>query len=236
MYPPALIESFALFSEKHNVALVMDETYRDFILNQKPHHLFSSRDCRQSSNLPDDWNWRKHFVHLFSFSKSYCIPGHRLGAIASSQDVLEQINTVLDCLQICPPRHVQLGIAPHLSSLRPFVEETALAISNRHKLFKELLPDTWHIESQGAYYAFVRHPFTGFSSLDVSRRMAIHHGIVTLPSEFFLPIIASHKKEERTRGSWIRFSVANIDDEKVKQVCSRLREVERDEYWAAPSQ
>ena len=103
VYSPSLIASFAFLARKHGIALIMDETYRDFILDDVPHHLFSADSWQHLSILPSDWSWRNHFIHLFSFSKSYCIPGHRLGAIVAGQEVLEQIKTVLDCLQICPP-------------------------------------------------------------------------------------------------------------------------------------
>ena len=59
-------------------------------------------------------------IHLFSFLKSYCLPGYRLGVIAASP---EYVKTVLDCLQICPPGPVRLGLAPLLPSLRAFVSE-----------------------------------------------------------------------------------------------------------------
>ena len=35
-------------------------------------------------NLFADPAWRDGVVGLYSFSKSYCIPGHRLGAITAS--------------------------------------------------------------------------------------------------------------------------------------------------------
>lgn len=56
IYPPDLIRQFAKLAEEKKVALVLDETYRDF-LEEQPHHLFS------------DTHWRKYLIHLFSFSK-----------------------------------------------------------------------------------------------------------------------------------------------------------------------
>ncbi|KAI5124735.1 hypothetical protein M0805_005370 [Coniferiporia weirii] len=231
IYPPSLIATFALLAKERGIALIMDETYRDFIPDGVPHHLFAP-PALQSSSVPlADWTWRQHFIHIFSFSKSYCIPGHRLGAIVAPAEVLHQVKTVLDCIQICPPRHVQLALHPLLPKLRPFIRETSLSLVRRHKLFKSLLPSTWKLGSQGGYYAFVKHPFKGISATDVSRRMAVEAGVVTLPAGFFMPSNYSKGEGKEDADRWIRFSVANIDDAKVEKVCERLREVESNFGW-----
>ncbi|KAJ7599120.1 PLP-dependent transferase [Mycena floridula] len=215
IYSSSLISAFAALAREHNIALIIDETYRDFIVTGPPHSLFSS-------------DWRTNFISLYSFSKAYCIPGHRLGAIAASPVLIESIKTILDCLQICPPRPVQLALAPLLSSLRDSIRQTAIALQKRHELFKEVLPSRWIIGSQGGYYAFVKHPFIGATSKDVSRRLAEEMGVITLPSAFF-DEEQSGTVEERHR--WIRFSVANVDDGKVRKVCERLRESETRFDW-----
>lgn len=210
----------------------MDETYRDFISSGEPHYLFVPGSLQSSSGLPTDWTWRGHFIHLFSFSKSYCVPGHRLGAIAAPAEVLEHVNTVLDCLQICPPRHVQLALYPLLPELRPFIRETAQSLTHRHELFRSLLPKSWKIGSQGGYYAFIQHPFRGISATEVSRRMAIEGGVVTLPAGFFMPMQFSTNGEPvEHEDRWIRFSVANVSDNMIGTVCSRLLEFETAFGW-----
>ncbi|TFK42250.1 pyridoxal phosphate-dependent transferase [Crucibulum laeve] len=240
-YSPSLLAAFANLAREKNVALIVDETYRDFVMSVlPPHNLFS----------PSEPAWRQNFIHLFSFSKSYCLPGHRLGAIAASPVLLTSIKTVLDCLQICPPRPVQLALAPLLSSLRIFVQHTAKAVDVRHLLFKQSLPPNWRIGAQGGYFAFVRHPYVRVSARDVSRRLAVQMGVVTLPSAFFCEEERREQVEdEESEGAvekwdglesekaveederWIRFSVANVDDDKVRRVCERLGESEQVFGW-----
>jgi aspartate/methionine/tyrosine aminotransferase len=150
--------------------------------------------------------------------------------------LLTQVTTVLDCLQICPPRPIQLALTPLLPSIRPFIRETALAIRDRHDLFRKALPAKWKIGAQGGYFAFVKHPFVGVSSLEVSRRLATELGVVSLPSAFFceeesVEVQAVGEQPLWDAGKWIRFSVANVDDEKVKKVCERLEESEAVFGW-----
>lgn len=221
-YSPSLLASFANLAKEHNIALIVDETYRDFILTGPPHSLFTTSPT---------FSWRNHFIHLFSFSKSYCVPGHRLGVIIASPVLLKQIKTVLDCLQICAPRPLQIALAPLLPTIRPFIRDTAQAISHRHAVFKETLPKTWKVGSQGGYYAFVKHPFAGVSSLEVSRRLAEEIGVVTLPSAFFDEEGGETEEDAGDKKRWVRFSVANVDDEKVRQVCERLRLADEKFGW-----
>ncbi|KAI0949766.1 hypothetical protein AcV7_008437 [Taiwanofungus camphoratus] len=221
VYPPSLLTAFAELARTHNTALIIDETYRDFITAGPPHNLFSPSPS---------WNWRSTFIHLYSFSKSYCIPGHRLGLLCASPELIPSINTALDCLQICAPRPPQLALAPLVSSLRSFVRETAEAVAHRHTLFRASLPKRWTIGSQGGYYAFVRHPFAGKHADEVCKRLAEEIGVVSLPTGFFGPKAENGGVVNEER--WIRFSVANVNDEKVKLVCERLAESERLFGWA----
>ncbi|KAF7422983.1 hypothetical protein PC9H_011147 [Pleurotus ostreatus] len=212
IYPPALLASFAKLAHSHNLALILDETYRDFILDSSPHGLFAA------PSMPP---WRDYLVHLFSFSKSYAIPGFRLGSIAAIPAFLKHAETALDCLQICPPRVPQIALATNdlLPALRPSIRTNSLAIAARHDLFRRSLPSTWFIGSQGGYYAFVRHPFDGVKSDAVCQRLAEEMGVVSLPDRFFSN---SEVGEVVDAGKWIRFSVANVDDEQITRIIKSL--------------
>lgn len=226
VYTPDLVHSFAALAHANSLPLILDETYRDFIMDGPPHRLFATG---LTPALPQSWDWRQTVIHLFSFSKSYCIPGHRLGLIVSSPTISPALNTALDNTQICAPRPAQRALASLLPSLRPFVRDMALAIQARHVLFKNSLPEKWHIGSQGAYYAFVRHPFKDVDAAEVCRRLAEEMGVICLPAGFFGPGQGGRAAGEMSR--WIRFSVANVDDEKVKRVCERLKESESYLKW-----
>ncbi|KAH8091377.1 PLP-dependent transferase [Cristinia sonorae] len=226
IYPPSLIASFAKLAHAHKIALILDETYRDFLnsAHLPPHHLFS----KSSVILPTDWSWRSTIIHLFSFSKSYCIPGHRVGLICASSSLIPQLNKALDNIQICAPRPPQLALASVLPQLRPFVKDVAGALERRHTLFKDSLPSRWKVGAQGGYYAFVQHPFKGVDAMVVCERLAKEMGVVCLPAGFFGPVGEGGER-------WVRFSVANVDDERVRLVCERLKESEETFGWEIES-
>ncbi|KAJ8509280.1 hypothetical protein ONZ45_g8530 [Pleurotus djamor] len=228
IYPPSLLASFAQLARSKQIALILDETYRDFILDDPPHSLFNFNN-NTTSNPP----WRTYLIHLFSFSKSYAIPGLRLGAIIANPLFLNKVKTVLDCLQICPSRVPQVALHTDdlLPRLRRDVREMAKGIGERHRCFREGVPEGWVVGSQGGYFAYVRHPF-GVDSRVVCRRLAEEMGVVALPDYMFNPMgVGKEKGEEEEglgekgeKGAWIRFSVANLDEEGIRQVCARLAE------------
>lgn len=58
IYPPELIEEFSMIAKEHGIALVLDETYREFLgKGKRAHGLFEKSD------------WREYLIQLFSFSK-----------------------------------------------------------------------------------------------------------------------------------------------------------------------
>ena len=57
IYSDELLHDFAELAMRRGVALVLDETYREF-LPSRPHTLFTTTP------------WRTYLIHMFSFSKS----------------------------------------------------------------------------------------------------------------------------------------------------------------------
>ena len=69
--------------------LILDETYRDFHSHNDPiHSLFQQK------------NWENNFISLYSFSKSYRLTGHRIGAVFTKSERLKQIEKFLDTVTI----------------------------------------------------------------------------------------------------------------------------------------
>ena len=152
VYPPGVISEFAALCRRKDVALVLDETYRDFLAepDERPHEVFA------------DPAWRDSVLGLYSFSKSYCIPGHRLGAITAGSAAMAEIGKVLDCMQICPARAGQIALAPAITALADWREGNRREIVRRAAAFRDALATTqWRVDSIGAYFAYVAHPFPG---------------------------------------------------------------------------
>jgi hypothetical protein len=94
-YPAEVIQAFYDLAKSRGLALIIDETYRDFHAQPgPPHHLFEQDD------------WQDTLIQLYSFSKAYRLTGHRVGAVTACQTRLAEIEKFLDTVTICPS---QLG-------------------------------------------------------------------------------------------------------------------------------
>ena len=98
VYPPALIDSFFELARDRGLALVVDETYREFRERADPPHTLFQR--------PD---WTDTLIHLYSFSKAYCMAGYRIGAMAADPGLLRQTLKIADCVALCPSHIGQLA-------------------------------------------------------------------------------------------------------------------------------
>lgn len=206
VYPPDVLEAIFDICRRKGVWLVLDETYRDFLPLQAsaPHAIFSRA------------GWQDHFVQLYSFSKSFCIPGHRVGAITAGEDAVEQMAKIMDNLQICAPRPAQAALVRGLARLDDWRADNRLRIARRAEALTATLADTqgWHLRSLGAYFAFLEHPFEEGAEA-VARRLATDLGVLTLPGTFF------GKGLER----YLRVAFANVDVDAMGRLGPRLRKL-----------
>jgi aspartate/methionine/tyrosine aminotransferase len=205
VYPPELLHRLFRLCRQYGAWLILDETYRDFLPEGygQPHALLSEP------------GWQETLVLLYSFSKSFCIPGHRLGAITAGPALVDEIAKVMDNMQICAPRPPQVAVADALPLLADWRAENRQEIARRAEALRQVfadLPD-WQIGAIGAYFAFVRHPFAGRSSAEVAEELATKAGVITIPGSYF------GKGQER----YLRFAFANADSASISLLRDRLR-------------
>jgi aspartate/methionine/tyrosine aminotransferase len=209
-YPPALLRAFRDLAQAHGLALVLDETYRDFHSGSgAPHDLFA------------DAAWDETFIHLYSFSKAYRLTGHRVGAIVASEHRLAEVEKFLDTVAICPPQVGQIGALWGMRNLADWLAgERAEILARRAALVAgfQRLPD-WQLLGCGAYFAYVRHPFD-IPSDSLARHMVEAASLLTLPGTMFGP-----RRAEGGTGqaeATLRIAFANADRAGLSEVVDRL--------------
>ncbi len=204
IYPPAVIAAFAVLCRRRGLWLILDETYRDFLPADRtpPHTLFSDPD------------WADVLVHLYSFSKSYCIPGHRVGAIAAGGEFRAEMLKVLDTMQICPPRAAQTALTWAIEGLRDWRTGNRTLMAGRADAFRAAAGrlNGWKLDAIGAYFAYLRLPDWAADSPATAERLASECGLASLPGAFFGPGQDRH----------LRLAFANVDAETIARVPERL--------------
>ncbi len=206
IYPPAAIAEFQALARRHGIALVLDETYKDFLPGEgAAHALFQAAD------------WPESLVQLYSFSKAFAMAGHRVGAVTAAPAMIEQLTKAMDCVAISAPRIGQEAALYGLDHLAPWVAANRETMRTRVAAVESVFRSNasgYELVSCGAYFAYVRHPHRGRGAKEVARHLAQDLGILTVPGSAFGP----------GQEDFIRFAFANVDADAMPEMARRLAE------------
>ena len=204
VYPPETLRRFYDLARSRRIALVLDETYKDFLPGDgAPHDLFA------------DPAWAETVVHLYSFSKVYCLTGYRVGAVVCGPTVRDALEKVTDCVQICAPRLGQEAALYGIGHLDAWRQGNADIMAGRADALRRAFSRNdlaYDLVSAGAYFAYVRHPFRGEGAVAVARRLARELGLLCLPGSWFGP----------GQDDYLRFAFANLDAAVMPAIAQRL--------------
>jgi aspartate/methionine/tyrosine aminotransferase len=211
-YPAETLRAFLELARSRGLALIVDETYRDFDSRPgAPHDLFRDPD------------WDGSLIQLYSFSKAYRLTGHRVGAILASPERLAEVEKFLDTVAICPPQLGQHAALWGMRHLDDWVARERLEILDRRAAVEEGFPrlaaNGWELLGCGAYFAYVTHPFAEPSDV-VAKRLVREAGVLLLPGTMFMP---EEMAAEGARG--LRIAFANVDRQGIGALIDRLEAV-----------
>ena len=212
-YPGATLTAFRDLASACGIALIVDETYRDFDSRTgAPHDLFTDPD------------WSDTLIQLYSFSKAYRLTGHRVGAMVAGPARLAEVEKFLDTVAICPN---QIGQRAALWGMRHLSQwlagERAEILDRRAAIeqgFPRLADQGWQLLGVGAYFAYVAHPFT-IPSDQLAKQLVTAAGILLLPGTMFMPpelpgpVVFGGAQQ-------LRIAYANINRTGVGQLFDRL--------------
>lgn len=212
-YPRSLITAFRDLARAHGLALIIDETYRDFHSRPgAPHHLFQDAD------------WRDTVVHLYSFSKVFRLTGHRIGALIAAPDIMIEVEKFLDTTTICANQTGQRAALYGLQHLEDWVAGEREEILRRRKAIETAFADLpgWRLLGSGAYFAYLEHSFAQ-SSAELAPRLLRERGVLVLPGTMFGPSreAGGSGMAEQT----LRIAFANADIFGIAELARRLSSV-----------
>ena len=205
-YPAETLAAFRDLCRDRGLALIVDETYRDFDSRSgAPHDLFRDPD------------WDQTLIQLYSFSKAYRLTGHRVGAVVASTTRLAEVEKFLDTVAICPSQLGQIGALWGMRNLGQWLADERDEILARRRAMVEgfkSLPD-WKLLGCGAYFAYVEHPFD-MPSDELCKRLVTEASLLMLPGTMFQPEGSAAGRRQ------IRIAFANVDASGVAEMFRRL--------------
>jgi aspartate/methionine/tyrosine aminotransferase len=209
-YPAQTLAAFRDLCRARGIALILDETYRDFDSRPgRPHELFADPD------------WADALIQLYSFSKAYRLTGHRVGAVLASEPRLAEVEKFLDTVAICPSQLGQIAALWGMRHLGDWVAQARQEILDRRAAVVAGFPalDGWRLLGCGAYFAYAEHPFAA-SSADVAREILRQQAILMLPGTMFMPA------GDPAGARQMRIAFANIDRGGIETLFKRLSTVD----------
>ncbi|CAG0959782.1 aminotransferase [Geobacter sp.] len=207
--PPDVIHELYSLARRRGIALVLDETYADFIPGDTPPH-----------DLFADPHWGDHFVQIMSFGKTYALTGYRAGCLVASDAFIHHALKAQDTMAVCQPRITQHAVMYGARHLDDWVAENRLMMERRHDLFRSAFTrpgNPFSLAASGTFFAWVRHPFPGRTGREVARRLAVEAGVICLPGEVFGPGLEPY----------LRIAFGNIREEVIPEAVARFRSLTR---------
>lgn len=153
-------------------ALIIDETYERFNFTGSRWHPWMEGKA-------------DHVLTIGSFSKSFGIPGWRLGYLFGPEALLEEALKVQDSAVICPPTPSQI-ILERCLELPGFVEGRSSQVRERLNLCRQALESASGLEwrdSGGGFFTLAACP--GIDSYAASETLLSRYRIGTIPGGAF---------------------------------------------------
>ncbi len=204
VYEKSNLKQLVEIVENKELWIISDETYEYFTYSGKKHVSIASFKSISDKTIT-----------ISSFSKTYGIPGWRLGYFHAPLDFIEQAIKVQDTTAICAPKPSQLLALKLLENKDKIIRNNISKMEKNYTLSRELVSEVpWLSEtsSYGAFYLFPKQT-TGKSSMKIVEKIIKEAKVYMVPGEPFGKAGKHH----------LRISFGNTSQEQLIEAFDRLK-------------
>jgi aspartate/methionine/tyrosine aminotransferase len=165
------LHAIADVAARRNLVVISDEIYETIVYD-------GHRHVSPASLSPD---MRERTVVINSLSKTYAMPGWRVGYCAAPAPVIQTMLLVLQQSSRGPATFIQDAAAAALAGPQACVEEMRSEYARRRGVVAAALaglPRAKVLQPEGGFFSMVDVRATGIPSNDVRRRLLHDHGVV----------------------------------------------------------
>ncbi len=166
------------WARRHNIMVIHDFAYSDFVY-----------DGRRAPSILEVKGAKDVAVEFHTMSKSYCLPGMRLGFAVGNADILATLAKTKSYVDFGIFRAVQWAAAKALTGPQDFVRKTVETYRTRRDVFIPALRRVgWDIPSPKAtFYVWAKLPlkFSALTSLELATLLVQEAGVVAAPGSGF---------------------------------------------------
>jgi aspartate/methionine/tyrosine aminotransferase len=202
VYSRNVISEIGALCAENDLCLITDETYEHFVYD----------DTEFVGALAFDKEI-EHTISLFSFSKSYGMPGYRIGYAVFPVGIYSEMLKVQDTLMICAPSPLQAAAEAAIKLGAAYPKQFIPRIEKVRRIFIERLTGLDLVEmpvTNGSYYFLLRLR-TKKSDWGIAKSLIEEYGVVTIPGVAF-----------GTRYPALRVAYANVDESVAEKGILRL--------------
>lgn len=200
-----VLEEIADIAVENDLIVFSDEAYEKFCFGKGKHVSMASLN-----GLHD------HVLTFHSFSKSYAMPGFRLGYVAGHHELVKKMSQIHIYTSLAASTANQYGAMAALDMNKTNVERMKKSYDERRKLTLKLLKDTpslhVEVEPEGAFYVFPRITSTKQNSSQFVHTLLKKARVLMVPGNEF----GKHGE------GFVRISYATGKD-KIKEAFERLQ-------------
>jgi len=171
------LEEIADFVTEYDLLVISDEAYEKFVYDDEKHISFASLN-----------DMGKRTLTLHSFSKTYAMPGFRVGYAAGPENVVNAMKKVHIYSTICAPTVSQMAALEALRGPQGCISRMTREYDKRRKVimkrFNEI-PGFSCVAPKGAFYTFPNIGGFGMKSIDFSRWLIKNAKVATVPGTEF---------------------------------------------------
>lgn len=191
-------------AKKHNLFILSDEAYSDFLINQEEFISFAHLDTE-----------RRHTIVINSISKNFGMSGWRLGYIISCPEVIDQILKLNQHLVTCPPTVLSFYAARYFDEIvkytRPQIQQL---LAKRREIAKYMDQiGLKYLPGESTFYFFVSIEPSKLGSEEFATRLLHENHVCVVPG------IGYGKSCDR----FVRVSVGSESLERVKNGLASMK-------------
>jgi aspartate aminotransferase len=150
LYPKEALQQLVQLAVEHDLFLIADEVYREFVYDGAEHHSVLGVPGAES-----------HVIVVDSISKRFSACGARIGCIISRNEELLGVAMKMAQARLCPPAFGQIGAEAVYQLPQSFYDEVVAEYKTRRDLVKSAIRKIDGAvcpEINGAFYAMVKLP------------------------------------------------------------------------------
>ncbi|NIO21513.1 MAG: aminotransferase class I/II-fold pyridoxal phosphate-dependent enzyme [Candidatus Aenigmarchaeota archaeon] len=203
-----VLEEIADFACEYDLIVLSDEAYEKLVYDDEKHISIGSLNGMGG-----------RVITLQSFSKTYAMPGFRVGYAVGPEELINAMKKVHIYSSICAPTVSQLAAVEALKGSQSSVKKMVKEYDRRRKLITKRLneiPGFSCVKPKGAFYAFPNIKNFGMKSLAFSKWLIKKGKVATVPGTEF----------GRCGEGYIRCSYAT-SYEKIEEAMNRVEGVSK---------